>query len=181
MKIFTTDGIRRISERTIENDNLSSLDIMERAASAVTYEIMSRWRTTKRIVMFAGPGDNGGDTLAVARMLAEQGYHPEVYLFNIRSSHLSRNCSEQRNRLLEVPDVEFIEVTDTFNPPELTSSDVVIDGLFGSGLLSPLRGGYTALVQYINNSPSPISSSACPISLPRMPSLWASARCSTWR
>jgi NAD(P)H-hydrate epimerase len=152
MKIFTTDGIRRISERTIENDNLSSLDMMERAASAVTYEIMSRWRTTKRIVMFAGPGDNGGDTLAVARMLAEQGYHPAVSLFNIRSSHLSRNCSEQRNRLLEVPDVEFIEVTDTFNPPELTSSDVVIDGLFGSGLLSPLRGGYTALVQYINNS-----------------------------
>ena len=152
MKIFTTDGIRRIGEKTVEQQEISTLDLQERAAAAVTYELMARWRTGKRMVFFAGPGDNGGDTLAVARMLHEQGYHPEVYLFNIRSSRLSRNCSTQRDRLAELPDIDFIEVTDTFNPPELGSSDVVIDGLFGSGLLSPLHGGYTALVQYINNS-----------------------------
>ena len=86
MKIFTTDGIRRIEEKTIERDNLSRLDLMERAAEAVTYEIVARWRTNKHIIIFAGPGDNGGDGLAVARLLHNQGYHPEVYLFNIRSS-----------------------------------------------------------------------------------------------
>lgn len=154
MKIFTTEGIRRIDEATIESENMTTLDMMERAASAVTYEILSRWRPSQRIVIFAGPGNNGGDALAVARMLLEQGYRPEVYLFNIKSAHLSPCCSTNRDRLLAMlPDAElFTEVIDNFNPPELSETDVVIDGLFGSGLRSPLKGGYTALVQYINNS-----------------------------
>ena len=152
MKIFTTEGIRHICSKAIENESMSMLDLMERAAESVTYELVSRWRISQRFVIFAGPGDNGGDALAVARLLSQQGYHPEVYLFNIRSSHLSPCCSTNRDRLLELEGVDFIEVTDTFDPPELGPSDVVIDGLFGSGLRSPLRGGYTALVQYINNS-----------------------------
>ena len=146
MKIFTTDGIRRIEEKTIERDNLSRLDLMERAAEAVTYEIVARWRINKHIIIFAGPGDNGGDGLAVARLLHNQGYHPEVYLFNIRSSQLSKCCSTNRDRLLELEDLDFIEVTDTFTPPELTESDVVIDALFGSGLRDPLRSGYAYVV-----------------------------------
>jgi hypothetical protein len=152
MKIFTTDGIKRIDEATVESENISSLDLMERAASAVAYEIVSRWRPSKRIVIFAGPGNNGGDALAVARILLEQGYAPEVYLFNIKSSHLSRCCSVNCDRLKEMGAPHFIEVVDTFTPPELGPGDVVIDGLFGSGLRSPLTGGYSALVQYINES-----------------------------
>lgn len=153
MKIFTTDGMRRIEEKTIEHDNISRLDLMERAAEAVAYEIMARWRPAKRIVVFAGPGDNGGDGLAVARLLHDQGYHPEVYLFNIRSSHLSKCCSTNRDRLAELEDIDFEEVTDTtFTPPDLSPSDVVVDALFGAGLRDPLRSGYAQMVQYINES-----------------------------
>ena len=152
MKIFTTDGIRRIEEKTIEKENMSRLDLMERAAEAVTYEIVARWRPNKHIIIFSGPGDNGGDGLCVARLLHAQGYHPEVYLFNIRSSQLSKCCSTNRDRLLELEDIDFIEVTDTFTPPELTEADVVIDALFGSGLRDPLRSGYAQMVQYINDS-----------------------------
>lgn len=152
MKIFTTDGIRRIEDRTIEQENISRLDMMERAAEAITYEIVTRWRPTQRIVVFAGPGNNGGDALAVSRLLALQGYQPEIYLFNVRSSHLSKCCSTNRDRLAEMPEVNFTEVTDLFNMPELGPSDVVIDGLFGSGLREPLKGGYTSLVQFINQS-----------------------------
>ena len=152
MKIFTTDGIRRIEDKTIEQENISRLDMMERAAEAITYEIVTRWRPTQRIVVFAGPGNNGGDALAVSRLLAQQGYQPEIYLFNVRSSHLSKCCSTNRDRLAEMPEVNFTEVTDLFSMPELGPSDVVIDGLFGSGLREPLKGGYTSLVQFINQS-----------------------------
>ncbi|MBO4814956.1 MAG: NAD(P)H-hydrate dehydratase [Muribaculaceae bacterium] len=152
MKIFTTEGIRRIDQQTIEEEGISRLELMERAASAVAYEIMSRWLPSKRIVIFAGPGDNGGDALAAARMLYEQGYHPEVYLFNIKSSHLSACCSTNRDLILKMEGVDFVEIVDTFNPPDLDRNDLVIDGLFGSGLRSPLKGGYQALVQYINES-----------------------------
>ena len=151
MKIFTTDGIKRIDEATVESENISSLDLMERAASAVAYEIVSRWRPSKRIVIFAGPGNNGGDALAVARILLEQGYAPEVYLFNIKSSHLSRCCSVNCDRLKEMGAPHFIEVVDTFTPPELGPGDVVIDGpphgwIFGFGAIyqrvQGLCGGY---------------------------------------
>ena len=152
MKIFTTEGIRHICSKSIEHDDMSMLDLMERAAESVTYELMSRWRISQRFVIFAGPGDNGGDALAVARLMQQQGYYPEVYLFNIRSSQLSPCCSTNRDRIKDLEGLAFQEITDTFVPPELGPSDVVIDGLFGSGLTTPLRGGYTSLVQYINNS-----------------------------
>ncbi|MCF0182483.1 MAG: NAD(P)H-hydrate dehydratase [Muribaculaceae bacterium] len=152
MKIFSNDSIRRIFDRSIEIEGISMLDMMERAASAITYEIMKRWRTTKRIVIFAGPGDNGGDALAVARMLFEQGYKPAVYLLNVASSHLSNCCSANRDRLYELEGIDYTEITKTLEPPILSENDVVIDGLFGSGLRSPLKGGYTSLVQHINDS-----------------------------
>ncbi len=154
MKIFTNEGLRRIGDRTLEKDGIEMLDLIERAASAVSYELISRWRTSKRFVFFAGPGDNGADALAVARMMYEQGYRPEVYLFNIKSAALSPCCLANRDRLLQAAgdDIDFIEVIQNFNPPELDENDVVVDGLFGNGLRSPLRGGYTALVQYINAS-----------------------------
>ena len=155
MKIFTNDGLRRIGDRTIEKEDISMLDLIERAASAVSYELISRWRTSKRFVIFAGPGDNGADALAVARMMYEQGYRPEVYLFNIKSAQLSPCCLANRDRFLETigdDDVDFIEVIQNFTPPALDENDVVVDGLFGNGLRTPLKGGYTALVQYINSS-----------------------------
>lgn len=154
MKIFTNEELRRIGDRTLEKENIEMLDLIERAASAVSYELISRWRTSKRFVFFAGPGDNGADALAVARMMYEQGYRPEVYLFNIKSAQLSPCCLTNRDRLLETigDDNNFIEVIQTFDPPTLDENDVVVDGLFGNGLRSPLKGGYTALVQYINGS-----------------------------
>lgn len=152
MKIFTNEAIKKIDSETIASEGITELDLMERAASAVAYEIFTRWRPSKRIVIFAGPGNNGGDALAVARLLYEQNYRPEVFLFNIKSAHLSECCAANRQRLLDMGDIDFTEIVDNFNPPELGPNDVVIDGLFGSGLHSPLKGGYTSLVQYINNS-----------------------------
>ena len=95
MKIFTNDGLRRIGDRTLEKEGIEMLDLIERAASAVSYELISRWRTSKRFVFFAGPGDNGADALAVARMMYEQGYRPEVYLFNIKSAKKYVNSKTQ--------------------------------------------------------------------------------------
>ncbi|MEG0253341.1 MAG: NAD(P)H-hydrate epimerase, partial [Muribaculaceae bacterium] len=152
MKIFSTSEIRDIDKYTIENEPISSLDLMERAASAVTCEIISRWLPNKRIVLFAGPGNNGGDTLAVARMLIEQGYKAEVFLFNIGNKKLSYDCEANKKRLIALGEVDFTEVINEFAPPYLSKDDIVIDGLFGTGLKEPLKGGFTSLVQYINES-----------------------------
>lgn len=82
--------------------------------------------------------NNGADALAVGRMLIEQGYNVEIFLFNIFGK-LSDECAYNRKRLLEIDNADFTEVVGgNFQPPDLSSDVVVLDGLFGSGLREPL-------------------------------------------
>lgn len=152
MKIFSSEIIREIDKATCEAQGITSLELMERAASALCCEIVSLYNPCQRIVIFAGPGNNGGDALALARMLYEQGYRKlEIFLFNVMGK-LSHDCSIEKERLQEIEGIDFTEVTRDFQPPYLSKSDVVIDGLFGSGLKGPLQKGFLTLVNYINDS-----------------------------
>lgn len=152
MKIFTSNQIKELDKYTIEHEPIASIDLMERAAKALTRAITDVWNNTVPVVVFAGPGNNGGDALAVARMLGEQGYQVSVYLFNI-SGHLTEDCAVNKKRLIESKRIkEFIEVTQEFDPPRLEKGILVVDGLFGSGLNKPLAGGFASLVKYINAS-----------------------------
>lgn len=152
MKIINKQGIRKIEESTCENQQISSIDLVERAANAVACEIISRFLPTQRIVVIAGPGNNGADALAVARMLVEQGYRRvEIFLFNV-TGKLSHDCNEESKRLLAMDNIDFTEITREFNPPYLGENDVVVDGMFGSGLNNTLQGGFVSVARYINES-----------------------------
>ena len=154
MKIFPTSGIRQLDAYTIEHEPIASIDLMERAARALADAIMEQWPDTDTpFTVFAGPGNNGGDALAVARLMAEQGYRLEVFLFNPQGK-LSEDCAVNRERLLQVEGITFHEISTQFAPPTLTADHVVVDGLFGSGLNKPLSGGFAAVVKYINASPA---------------------------
>ena len=91
MKIFPSSSIKKLDAYTIEHEPIASIDLMERAATALTKAIMNRWSRETPVTVFAGPGNNGGDALAVARMLSEKGYKTEVYLFNPKGE-LSPDC-----------------------------------------------------------------------------------------
>ncbi|MCH5225304.1 MAG: NAD(P)H-hydrate dehydratase [Muribaculaceae bacterium] len=152
MKIFSSDQIREIDKATIEAQGISSLELMERAASAVSCEIVSRFNPNQRIVVFAGPGNNGGDGLAVARQLFEQGYRKlEVFLFNV-TGKISPDCAAERERLKSIEGIDFTEITRDFQPPYLSEKEVVVDALFGSGFHGPLQKGFLTLVKFINDS-----------------------------
>lgn len=151
MKLFTNEQIRDIERYTTENEGVSPLELIERVAEGVTDEICMRWRPNKPTVIFAGPGNNGADALAAARLLYERGFRPEVYLFNIGGDKLSQECIASRDKMRqEVPDIAFTEVKSRFNMPQITNNHLVIDGIFGSGLREELQGGFKTLVQYIN-------------------------------
>lgn len=164
MKIFQEAEIKKLDAYTIENEPITSIDLMERAATALSAAIKARWNKDYSIKVFAGPGNNGGDALAVARMLAREGYSVDVILFNT-SGNLSGECQTNVERLRDVKNVTFNEVTTKFEPPVLTKKDLVIDGLFGSGLNKPLNGGFAAVVKYINASVSTIVSIDMPSGL----------------
>ena len=165
MKIFTAAQIHELDNYTITHEPIKSIDLMERAAKTITRAIMDEWTDRTPMVIFAGPGNNGGDSLAVARLLAEQNYKVSVYLFNIHNK-LSDDCAANKQRLIDSKRVgHFTEVTLNFDPPELTEDMVVIDGLFGSGLNKPLIGGFASLVKYINQCPAKVVSIDIPSGL----------------
>jgi NAD(P)H-hydrate epimerase len=166
MKIFTSAQIHELDNYTIEHEPIKSIDLMERAAKALTRAITLRWPQRVPVVTFAGPGNNGGDALAVSRMLTEQGYQVHTFLFNI-SGHLSADCAENKRRILDNKKTKnsFVEVTQEFDPPQLGKGMLVIDGLFGSGLNKPLNGGFASLVKYINASSAEVVSIDMPSGL----------------
>ena len=129
----------------METEGISHAELIERMADGVADRSMppDGAPSHEPSIVFAGPGNNGADALASARILADRGFHPDVYLFNIGGDKLTAECASQRDRLLrERPELNVIEVTNAFNMPQLSSAYLVVDGLFGSGLYEELQGGF---------------------------------------
>lgn len=164
MKILTCAQQKEADAYTIANESILSINLMEKAAGLLTEAVCKRWDKSHRIVIFAGPGNNGGDAVAVARMLFLKNYEVEVFLFNVTGT-LSDECLTNVRRLKECGFPNYTEVSSQFNFPQLTADDVIIDGLFGSGLNKPLSGGFAAVVKYINASPSAVVSIDVPSGL----------------
>ena len=164
MKIISSPQLKELDKYTIIHEPIASIDLMERAAHALTTAITQRWDTSFQIVVFAGPGNNGGDALAVARMLAQKSYAVEVFLFNTKGK-LSDECQTNLDRLKTCGSIYFTEISTQFDPPLLTEKHLVIDGLFGTGLNKPLNGGFAAVVKYINASKAQVVSIDIPSGL----------------
>ena len=71
IKIFSTDKVRTLDQYTIQNEPISSNDLVERAATTFTSEFCRRYSKQNRIIVFAGQGNNGAYALAIARLLTE--------------------------------------------------------------------------------------------------------------
>ena len=157
MKIIQTHQIRELDTYTIENEPIPSIELMERAAQAVANRLMQLWTLKTPFIFFAGPGNNGGDALAAARMLSQAGYDVTAYLFNT-GNKLSDDCRINKQRLAECSTLRFNEVTTRFDPPKISNDCVIVDGLFGTGLNRPLDRGFGALVKFINQSEAKVVS-----------------------
>ena len=148
MKIFTTEQVKMLDGYTIEHEPISSVDLMERAASELTSWIVKHFSERSTVAVCCGTGSNGGDGMAVARMLAIQGYKVEVCLL-AEPSMLSSDAKVNYQRLADLG-VVGIKVFD--GSLILDEEGVVIDALFGSGLNRALAGNATQLVECINRS-----------------------------
>ena len=80
MKILTGTHIKEADRFTIENEPVSSLDLMERASHSIAHWMIENVNSLIPLLFFVGKGNNGGDGLAVARMLCESGYDCSVCL-----------------------------------------------------------------------------------------------------
>ena len=119
MKILTNSQIKEWDQYTIEQEPLHPLTLWNVQHKPLQLPSPAGGTTSHPVKVFAGPGNNGGDALAVARMLSEKGYAVEAYLFNT-TGHLSDDCTTNRDLLQMCDNVKFEEVTKNFDPPRLS-------------------------------------------------------------
>lgn len=122
-------------------------DLMERAGSAVADAVVARYAAGSRVVVVAGPGNNGGDGFVAARLLAERGYSVKVLLVGdvSRLKGDAALAAKKWNGSIAAGE-----------PGGLNGPDVVIDALFGAGLDRPVEGAACAMIEAMNAQPAPI-------------------------
>ena len=149
MKILAVEQIRQADSYTIENEPVSSIDLMERAATTVFEWLYPRINKETSIKIFCGLGNNGGDGLALARLLSHQDIVPEVYMV-CYSERMSPDCEANYHRLSEDTNVPLYGIKSSDDFPTIRPNEVVVDAIFGSGLNRQLTGMVAELVEYLN-------------------------------
>lgn len=162
MKVALSHDIKTIDKKTLEEEGIESINLLDRAAAKIADAIIRHYKGGK-IFIFAGAGNNGGDAIAAGILLHKQGFNISIIHFVI--NELSEECSEVRNRLTGYPGISYTEVSKVFTKPEITENDLIIDGLFGSGLNKPLSGGFAAVANFINSTGATVFSIDIPSGL----------------
>ena len=131
MKILSAEEIRLCDQYTIQHEPISSIDLMERAAWKCIEWIEQNNFAGKRFSIFCGKGNNGGDGLAIARMLAESNYPVAVYILEFGHKG-TEDFQTNLARLHQYPevDIRFVQTEENFH--EITPDEIIIDALYGS-------------------------------------------------
>ncbi|MBW4891173.1 NAD(P)H-hydrate dehydratase [Mucilaginibacter sp. HMF5004] len=149
LHLLTSAQIREADAYTIGHEPISSLDLMERAAAAFVKVFTDRYPDkAKNIAVYCGTGNNGGDGLAIARMLCKLNYKNTLVKIARYSDKPTNDFIENLKRLKSA-EVEFEEIR-TGDKLPVEKADIIIDALLGSGLNKPLKGDYEKLVKYLN-------------------------------
>jgi len=154
MKIFSADQIRAWDAYTIEQEPILSIDLMERASAKCAEWIIHNNYGKEHLHFFCSKGNNGGDGLAIARLLLQKGSKVTVYILEFGNKGTD-DFQTNLQKLHDVTaDIHFLQSAEFF--PLLTHTDVVLDAIIGTGLNKQLEGITAALVQHINNSPATV-------------------------
>jgi NAD(P)H-hydrate epimerase len=153
MKILPIEEVRNADAYTIANEPIASIDLMERAATQIYKWIKKRVRKKTKVRVFAGLGNNGGDGLVTARLLANKGYQVEVNIIRY-SDKTSEDFQINFSRLNECSEIKVNDIIEKKDLPELNPDDLLVDAIFGSGLARPVKGFIADVITNLNSSPA---------------------------
>lgn len=160
IKILSTAQISEIDKRTILEKPISSSDLMLSAARACVDKLFELYGLPKKVLILCGPGNNGGDGLAIACLLAIKNVKVCCVLiasekYSEDNSFYQKEC--QKIQAEKLNSFRFIHAQNiNFSAYFNDDYDYVIDALFGNGLKKPLGGHYEELVKLINASKYPL-------------------------
>jgi hydroxyethylthiazole kinase-like uncharacterized protein yjeF len=157
MRILTAEAMREVDRAAIEDLGIPSLVLMENAAIGVVEAIGKAFAEAESVAVFCGPGNNGGDGLAIARHLFVRGWEVRIFLV-AGGRDLSEETQVQLGicRNAELPILE-VASSQALRPALEAASEceVVVDALFGTGLARPLEGLFAEVVAGINSLGTP--------------------------
>jgi len=126
---------------------VAGLTLMENAGKAVAQAVSARQRPGGRVVVLAGPGNNGGDGFVAARLLAERGYGVKIVLAGALDKLTGDAAAAAK---------AWDQGIAPANPEALAGADIVIDALFGAGLDRPVSGLAQAMIEAVNAQAAPV-------------------------
>lgn len=152
MKILSAEQIRATDEYTIAQDeDMSSWDLMERASKTFIHWFYPRFKTYEFVTILCGKGNNGGDGLAVARLLAERNFTVSVFILDFEEDQEARpDFKINLEKLEEREDVEIEYLKAAKDLPIFDPNELLIDAIMGTGLTRPLEGEWAELVRLVN-------------------------------
>jgi hydroxyethylthiazole kinase-like uncharacterized protein yjeF len=145
LELLTNTQMNEADRRTIAS-GISGETLMENAGAAVAGAVMARHPRDSRVVVVAGPGNNGGDGFVAARHLRQAGYRVSLHL--IGRAEAIKGDAAQAARQWQEPIAT--------GASDLKGAHVVIDALFGAGLDRPVTGEALAAITAINGAGAPV-------------------------
>jgi len=156
MKILNVDQIRALDQATIQHEPIAPINLMERAALAFVDWFVDRFPATTPLKIFCGLGNNGGDGLAIARLLLERDYPLEVFVVRYAPRESDDFMHNHRRLKLVTDNIRYVELSHDI--PPMPHNEVVIDAILGSGLSRPAEGIVKSAIEAINRSPATVVS-----------------------
>ncbi len=156
MKIYTAKQLKKADEFTLKAQQISSLELMERASVLAFSELIKDFKNKAvKFNVFCGIGNNGGDGLVIARKIIKYGYDVQVFVVNFNAQH-SFEFKENLKRLKEISKQEIIFLEENSSFPVFAKKEIIIDAIFGIGLNRPMPIWVQQLVEHLNSLSSVI-------------------------
>lgn len=166
--LFTTAQMQKLDRIAIRERGIASLELMERAAQAVAeaaeellfFKQQAMGETSDadpmlHVAVFCGPGNNGGDGIAAARLLRKMGYEVRAFLVGNRES-MTQDARAMEERLVAAGGMLESFCTDEQPLEWLSACGCFVDALFGVGLKRPVAGDFLTAVRTMNQSGCPV-------------------------
>ena len=139
-KLLSAEQIRASDQYTIENKHISSIDLMEKAALAFVREMLNFISLDVNVLIVCGTGNNGGDGLAIARILRSKEFNVDVYIVPHNSGSTDFEVNKNKLREWNIWDSDV----------DLSKYDIIVDALLGTGITRPAKGVFAEIITSIN-------------------------------
>ena len=143
--LYNCDQVRTLDRLAIDRDNISGLQLMQRAGMAVFKHILQHYRK-HAVTVFCGSGNNGGDGYVIATLAKEKGI--AVQLIHLKQPQQLKGNAKRAYEIANKAGVTMVD----FSPEMVLEDCIIVDALIGTGLKGSVRGTYCDAIELINNS-----------------------------